>query len=193
MVRMFSLSILCMAAIAAAAQQPKPLKLPIDVPKEASVNFEAEGTGKSFISTIKQFLMANPVDPSGTATDKIPVKTPLGNFDMRVDDLAPLLDNVHSLHLVSYTALPNEDPFKHYEKEFTADGLTKVTSTPGANGVLIMRHSGKTDQFGIVTRQKENVLVLRTDGAPGLGDFGKVLFEALSHAIQQAVHNKQHG
>jgi hypothetical protein len=190
---MLSLSLcLVMTSGVFGLQLPKAHKLPIDLPQGASVSFEAEGTGKEFVKTVKQFMKMNDVDPSAPPMDKIPVKTPLGNYDIKIDDLAPLLNNVHFMHIVSYEALPNDDPFKHQEKLFAAEGLKRIAFVPGDKGVLIMRHNGATDQYGIVVKQKENIVILRTDGAPGLGDFGKVLFEGISHAIQQAA-NEKHG
>lgn len=174
-----------------AGQEP-PSKLPIELPKGASANFEAEGAGKQFLTTVKLLMTGGLADPSASPTDKLTIKTGLGNVDLKIEDLAPLLDKIHQLHIVSYTVLKNEDPFKLHEKQFTAAGLKRVAFVPGANGVLITRDIGTSDRYGIVVRQKDNVVVLRTDGAPGLGDFGKVIFEALSRAVQQAVASKTH-
>ncbi len=185
--------LLVSAGLVSAKGQETTHGLPIDVPKEASINFEAEGEGKQFLGSIKHLLSGNMTDPTAPPQDKITVKTSVGDIDLRVEDLAPLLDKFHQLHVVCYTLQPHEDPFAHFEKRFTADGLQKVASVPGANGVLIMRHRGKYDCYGIVARQKDSVIVLRTEGAPGLGDFGKVIFESLTHAIQGAVANRKKG
>jgi len=156
------------------------------------VNFEAEGSGKEMFATVKQLLNGNMSDPTLPSYDKVTIKTSMGNIDLRVEDLAPLLEKVRRLHFVSYNAVPNEDPFKRYEKQFVAAGLQRIAYVPGASGVLITRHIGKVDSYGIVVRQKDNIVVLRTEGAPGLGDIGKPLFEALSRAVQQAVKDKVH-
>jgi len=185
--------LIALASVSALAAQEPPVKLPIEVPRQASVNFEAEGSGKQFLSTVKHLMSGDIADPTAPPADKVTIKTQYGNVDVKLDDLKPLLEKIHSLHIVSYTAVPNEDPFKHHEKQFSAAGLERVAFVPGPNGVLIMRHVGQSDRYGIVVRQKENVVVLRTDGAPGLGDFGRVLFEGLSRAVQQAVAARHHG
>jgi len=182
--------LLLLIGTAPETRQEPPIKLPIDLPKDASVNFEAEGAGKQILTSVKHMLAGNMTDPTAPPADKLSVKTPMGNVDIKIDDLAPLIEKIHALHVVSYTAIPNVDPFKFHERQFAADGLKRVAFTPGANGVLIMRQSAKTDRFGIVMRQKDSVLVLRSDGAPGLGDIAKALFEALSRAVQQAVNTK---
>jgi len=192
MTRPIAFAAVLLTAAMICAQEPSHA-LPIDVPKDASINFEAEGAGKQFLGTIKHLMSGNMVDPTAPPQDKVTIKTSLGDIDLKIDDLEPLLEKFHQLHVVSYTLRPNEDPFTHFEKRFTADGLQKVTSVPGANGVLIMRHRGKYDCYGIVARQKDSVIVLRTEGAPGLGDFGKVIFESLTHAIQGAVANRKKG
>jgi hypothetical protein len=177
--------------VSCAIAQDEPGRLPIDVPKEASVNFEAEGRGRDFLGSIKHLLNGNMADPTAPSADRISVKTPLGDIDLKVDDLKPLLDKFDQLHVVSYTRTPNEDPLKRYENRFSRDGMQKVTSIPGDKGILIMRRRANHDCYGIVARQGESVVVLRTEGAPGLGDFGKVLFEALTHAVQQATNRKK--
>jgi hypothetical protein len=132
------------------------------------------------------------VDSTAPTMDKVTIKTPMGSVDLKVDDLEPLLEKIHWLHLVSYNAVGSEDPFPRYEKQFSKLGLQRVAFVPGANGVLITRHNGKFDTYGIVARQKDNLVILRTEGAPGLGDFGKVIFESLSRAVQQGVTAKKH-
>lgn len=181
---------LVLAVAVANGQDGPPSKLPIDVPKAASVNFEAQGSGREILTTVKHMLSGDMFDPTA-AVDKITIKTGAGNLDLKLDDLKPLLDKIHALHVVSYEALPNEDPFKHFEKRFVDLGLKRVILVPGADGLLIMRQIEATDQYAIVLRQKGNVLVLRSDGAPGLGDFGRVLFESLSRAVLQAVNTKK--
>ena len=185
-------SLLLACSIRFAPAQEEPSKLPIEVPKSASVTFEAEGAGKEFLTTIEHLLAGNVADPTAPPADKITIKTSLGEFDLKVKDLEPLLDKIHWLHLVSYTANPHEDPFKYHEKQFLASGLKRIAYVPGSNGVLVCRHNGDLDCYGVVARQKDTVVVLRTEGAPGLGDLGKVIFETLSKSVSQAVAKKKH-
>ena len=173
----------------AVGQEPT-VKLPIPVPKDASVNFEVEGSGSQIVKTVKQMLTGDLPGTSTPLVDKISIRTSVGSLDIKIDDLKPLIEKIHALHVVSYNILPHGDPFAHYEKHFVADGLKRVALVPGDNGVLIMRHTGKSDRFGIVVRQKESVVVLRSQGAPGLGDFGRVLIESLTRAVQQAVKSR---
>lgn len=188
-----SLAAICLLSVTVALAQDAPSKLPIEVPKSASVDMEAEGPGKEFLTTLKHLMAGNPADPEAPAMDKIPIKTPLGNIDLKLSDLAPLLEKIHMLHLVTYSAVKGEDPFKWHEKQFTAAGLKRVAYMPGDNGILITRNNAKFDSYGIVCRQKDVVVVLRTEGAPGLGDLGKVIFEAISRAAQDATAKKHGG
>ena len=189
----FVLGSICLLTFRVAGAQDAPSKLPIEVPKSASIDMEAEGPGKEFLATLKHLMAGNPADPEAPAMDKIPIKTPLGNIDLKLSDLAPLLEKIHMLHLVTYSAVKGEDPFKWHEKQFTAAGLKRVAYMPGDNGILITRNIAKYDSYGIVCRQKDVVVVLRTEGAPGLGDLGKVIFEAISRAAQDAAAKKHAG
>jgi hypothetical protein len=170
--------------------QDEPSKLPIDVPKHAVVSFEAEGTGKQIFTTVRRLLNGDLQDPTAPSMDKITINTGLGNIDLHVEDMEPVFDKIHQLHIVSYTALPNEDPFKHYEHQFTDAGLKRVALVPGQEGALIMRQNGPTDMYGVVLRHKDNILVLRSDGSPDIRAIGRTLFESLSKAVQQAVKDK---
>lgn len=176
--------------LAVAARQDEPSKLPIDVPKRAEVSFEAEGNGKQIFKTVTRLLNGNMSDPTAPSPVKLTIKTGLGNFDLDADDLGPIFEKINELHIVSYRALPDEDPFKHYERQFGEAGMSRVAFAPGEDGALIMRRNGPADQYGIVVRQKQNVLVLRSEGSPDIRSVGRALFEALSHAVQKAVKEK---
>jgi hypothetical protein len=186
-------SLLLSGSLYGAYGQEQSRGLPIDIPKEAPINFEAEGQGKQFLGNIKHLLSGNTFDPTAPTQEFLTIKTPLGDINLKFDDLEPILEKFHQLHVVCYTLQPKEEPFSHFEKQFAEDGMQKVASAPGANGVLIMRHRGKYDCYGVVARQKDSVIVLRTEGAPGLGDLGKVIFESLAHTIQDSVaKHKKH-
>ena len=176
-----------------ARQDDPPSKLPIDVPKGAMVTFEAEGAGKDFIPIIKRLLADDPTDLKAPPAQKVSVKTPLGDVDLSIDDLTPLIEQVHHLHVVIYSGGAAEDPFKSQEKRLTDAGMKKVTLVPGSNGPLIMRLEGKTEQYGIVVRAKGLVTVLRTEGGPNLGDIGRVAYQTLAQLIQQSAKEKKHG
>ena len=124
--------------------------------------------------------------------DKITIKTGLGDVDLRLEDLKPVFDKISQLHVVSYLAVPNEDPFNHYEKQFTKAGLSRVALIPGNQGALVMRRNGSPDQYGLVVRQKQDILVLRSEGSPDIRSIGRSLFEALSRAVQEAVKARRH-
>jgi hypothetical protein len=175
-----------------ALHQAEASKLPIYVPKHAVVGFEAEGTGKQILKTVRALLNGDMTDPTAPSVDKITIKTGLGNVDLRLEDLAPIFEKINQLHVVSYTALPNEDPFSHYEKQFVSAGMSRVTLIPGSEGALIMRSNGSPDQYALVVRQKENIVVLRSEGSPDIRSIGRALFEALSRAIQEAVKARRH-
>lgn len=178
--------LLCLFGAVATAQI-KDVGLPIVVPKGADVTFEASGEGKDIFKMLKQALNGNMTDPSAPSKDKLTVKTGAGNIDIKLDDLQPLLRHVHSMHAVVYATLPGDDPFARFEAQFKRDGMGKVLQRNGPHGLLIMRKTEKTDMYGIVVPEKDSVAVLRTAGAPGLGDFGQFLYEALSRAIQSAT------
>jgi len=176
-----------------AAQDDPPSKLPIDVPKGALISFEAEGAGKDFVPIIKRLLSDDPTDLRSHPTQRVSVKTPLGNIDLSIDDLAPLLEQVHQLHIVIYSGGAIEEPFKSQEKRLSDAGMKKVTLVPGTNGPLIMRKEGSHEQYGIVVRAKGMITVLRTEGGPNLGDISRVAYETLAQLVQQSAKDKKHG
>jgi hypothetical protein len=175
-----------------AAFQEQPSKLPIDVPERAVIGFEAEGSGKQILKTIRVLLNGNMADPTAPSIDKITLKTGLGDVDLRLEDLKPVFDKISQLHVVSYLAVPNEDPFNRYEKQFTKAGLSRVALIPGNQGALVMRRNGSPDQYALVVRQKQDILVLRSEGSPDIRSIGRSLFEALSRAVQEAVKARRH-
>ncbi len=166
-------------------QEDPPSRLPIDVPKKALVGFEAEGTGREFVPILKRLLSPDPLDFRNSQPSKIEVKTPFGSINLSIDDLAPLLEEVRYLHLVTYSGGAKEDPFKAQEKRLGDLGMKRVVLAPGSDGPLIMRKTGRSEQYGIVAKNKGNIIVLRTEGGPNLGDFGQVVYETLAKLIQQ--------
>jgi len=177
--------------VVASAQDEPPSKLPIDVPKEAFVTYEVDGPGKKLLPAIKQLTSGQLSDPTAPPVDKISVKTPIGDVTLTLKDLEPILASIHYLHVVTYKALPSDDPFKQQERFFSQAGLQKIVSVPGSDGVLIMRHQGKTEQYGVVVRTKGLVVILRSEGGPGLGAFGQIAYETLARLVARAAPHKK--
>ncbi|MDR3688807.1 MAG: hypothetical protein P4L46_05450 [Fimbriimonas sp.] len=180
-------------SFACAVQDEGPSKLPIDTPKGATISFEAEGAGKDFIPILKRLLSDDPTDFRSHSNPKVSVKTPLGDLDLSIDDLAPLIEQVHDLHVVIYSGGASEDPFGSQERRLSDAGLKRLTLVPGDNGPLIMRKEGKAEEYGIVLKSKGTITVLRTEGGPNLGDIGKVAYETLARLVQQTAKVKKHG
>ncbi len=190
MVRCFSVCLLAMVVGpgVAVAQDDPPSRLPIEVPKHADISFEADGEGKDFVPIIKRYLASEGSEP---AQQKVSVSTPFGNIDLSIDDLKPLIKQIHHLHIVVYTGGGKEDPFKVQEKHLQDAGLKKVVMAPGSDGPLVMRKSSGSEQYGIVTRMKGSVVVLRSEGGPNLGDFGRIAYQTLAQLVQQSANAKR--
>ena len=171
------------------AQDDPPSKLPIIVPKHVDISFEADGDGKDFVPIIKRYLASEGSEPS---QQKVSVSTPFGKIDLSLDDLKPLIKQIHHLHIVVYSGGGKEDPFKAQEKHLQDAGLKKVVMAPGSDGPLVMRKSTGSEQYGIVTRMKGSVVVLRSEGGPNLGDFGRIAYQTLAQLVQQSAAAK-HG
>ncbi len=162
------------AGACGAAGLSSPDKLPIEIPKKAQVLFETEASGADTYKAVKFALSGNMPGAPKIHAD--------------AEEIKPLLEHVHALHVVIYSPIPGDDPIARFEKQFSRDGLSKVASQSGPQGILIMRHSDKTDHYGVVILHKDSVVVVRTDGAPGLGDISKFVGEALSRAFKDATN-----
>jgi hypothetical protein len=166
-------------------------RLPIDVPKSATIEFEADAPGSELMPVITQFLNGDLSDPTSAPPDKIKIKTGFGEIELRAQDVAELLRPIHELHIVIYSGHPMPNTFRHYEEVFTAEGMKKEPLADGAHGVLLMHRPGAAGFYALVSRQKERVTVVRTDGFPELGEVGKVILRSLGDAAQKAVFHKK--
>ena len=174
----------------AIAQEDEPSRLPIDLPKGASVSFEAEGEGKDFVPIIKRYLISESDDPRSKASPQVKIKTPLGDMNLTLDDLKPIISQVRYLHVVVYSGATSVDPFEMQEQRLKSLGMKKVLRAPGGDGPLVMKKDRGSEQYGIVVKSSGSIVVLRTDGGPKLGDFGQLAYQALAQLFQKPAKKK---
>jgi len=174
----------------ALAQNDGPSHLPIDLPKGANISFEAEGEGKEFVPMIKRYLVAQSDDPTDKSGPKVKFKTPLGDMNLTLDDLKPIISQVRYLHVVVYSGAKTVDPFEMQEQRLKSVGMKKVLKAPGGDGPLVMKRDHGPEQYGIVAKSNGSIVVLRTDGGPKLGDFGQLAYQALAQLFQQSSKKK---
>lgn len=181
--RFVSALVVSACAAFAGAQAPEPpSRLPIEVPHGAEVTFEADAPASEMLPVLSQLFSGGMGDPTG---DKITIKTGLGDIDVSPKDLAPILRPIRELHIVSYSNRGG-DPFRRYGREFEAEGLERVAY---GNGVLVMRRG--SGRYAVVTKRKDKVTVVRTDGMPDLGAATHLVLEEIARAAEHAVGVKR--
>jgi hypothetical protein len=189
MTRRAHLLVLLVAAIfGIASAQDRPTQLPIDLPKDAQVNFEVDAPASELVPFIALLLSGQAADPTSAGPKTIEVKTGLGTINIDTKDLADLLRPIKELHLVSYTGAAKDSAIAHYEQEFSERGMRRVASVGGSSSVLVMRENGSSGRYLAVMEQGKRVTVVRTDGMPDLGTLGQFAIEKLAEAGQRVKH-----
>ena len=180
--------------LAVAMPPTGPGHLPIDLPQRAVVEFEVDAPGSELLPVLQQVLGGEDADPLAVAhSDRMKVKTGLGDIEFRTRDVAELLSPIRELHIVTYSGrdLP-DDILHHYESEFAEDGLRRDATFGGGDGVLLMHRPGPAGLYAIVLRKRDRVTVIRTDGLPDLGALGSLALKTIGEAAQRAVFHKRH-
>ncbi len=162
--------------------------LPIDLPKDAQINFDVDAPAKELIPFIAQMMSGEGFDPTAGASRTIAIKTGLGTVNVDTKDLAALLSPIRELHAVSYSGDGKDHALEHYQHEFSEHGMTRLASIGGSSSVLIMREDGPSGRYLAVMEQGKRVTVVRTDGMPDLGVLGQLALEKLTEAGQKVKH-----
>jgi len=175
------------------AQQEGPHDLPIVVPPNADVAFEADAAGKELAPLVRHFLSGNPNDPTaGMGDGNVVIKSNFGEITLSPKDVERLLEPIRELHVVSYSVPKGDEPFGRHEMEFKGGGMKRLLFVPGDSGFLLMQRRGESGRYAAVIRRKDNITVLRTDGMPDLGEAGRVILKELASAAQRSVLSKKH-
>jgi hypothetical protein len=159
--------------------------LPIDLPKDAKVNFEVDAPASELVPFIAQMFSGDSGDP-GASNKTIAIKTGLGTINVDSKDLADLLRPIKELHAVSFSGDSKDSAITHYEREFSEQGMHRVATVGGSSAVLVMREDGSRGRYVAVMEQGKRVTVVRTDGMPDLGTLGQLAIEKLTEAGQRA-------
>ena len=161
--------------------------LPIDLPKDAAVNFEADAPASDLVTLLQQTLSGTMGDPSAGGTNKISFKTPLGTLDLDPHDVAELLEPIRELHIVSFSS-KDADAMTHYEHQFGDEGLKKISLPVASDKVLMMKKGGSSGRYAVIYHQGDQVSVVRTEGMPDLGSIGEFALQKLCEAEFRAKH-----
>jgi len=157
-------------------------QLPIDLPRSAKVEFEADAPASKLVPLMVQLLSPNGFGDSPSGTNSIPIKTPLGSINVDPKDMANLLRPIKELHIVIYTEDRTEHAKLHYLHEFLKQGMKQVTVVSDLDSLLVMREPGVRGRYLAVLEQGNRVTAARTDGLPDLGSLGQFALERLTAA-----------
>jgi len=157
-------------------------QLPIDLPKDAHVNFEVDAPASELVPFVGLLLASGGNGGSDLNSKTIDIKTFLGTIHLQQKDLVEFLKPIRELHLVSFNGDSKDSAIDHYEHEFSRRGMKRVANVGGSNSVLVMRQEGEDGRYLAVVAQGNRITVVRTDGLPDLGSLGQLALEKLTEA-----------
>jgi hypothetical protein len=185
--RFLLLAGLLVGVFCGATGQEEAKKLPIDLPKDAKVNFDVDAPARELVPFIGMLLSKESFDPTAGTSRSIPFQTPFGTINIATKDLQTLLEPVRELHVISFDGDGKDHAIAHYQQEFSERGMRRIANIIPSDSLLIMKSKLDDGKYLAVLEQGKHVTVVRTDGMPDLGTLGQFALEKLT---QSANHLK---